>query len=217
MNHLSHARLALHDPWLLAGTQLPDWLGACDRRARVCRDLVDEAAASGARPDRALARGVQMHLDDDRWFHGTLAFEEVNRELTQRIRDAFPEHRRLRASFIGHVLLEMLLDAHLMETWPGILDRYYTALHALDVMQVQQRAAALCRSKADRLHVLIQRFRTTEFLRGYVDDEGVVRRLDGLLARVRQPPLPPGFAALVPASRSFVRARAHALLTPPPA
>ena len=34
VNYLAHALTVLHDPWLVAGTSLPDWLRVVDRRAR---------------------------------------------------------------------------------------------------------------------------------------------------------------------------------------
>lgn len=215
MNFLSHGRNALHDPWLLAGTQLPDWLSASDRRSRLVRERVLAAVAHDDGPTRMLAAGVRAHLDDDVWFHGSAAFFEVNGELTRRIRARFSEDRRLRASFLGHVLLEVLLDAHLMERHSGMIDRYYEVLAQVDGERVRALASAWTTEPPRRLGELIERFRRSEFLRGYASDEGVVLRLDGLLSRVRQPMLPPGFVELLPSARRLVYERADDLLTPP--
>src|SRR5690606_21605874 len=69
MNYLSHGHAYLDDdPWILAGTSLPDWLAAADRRCRVREEQATALAAEGGRLG-ALARGVLAHLEDDRWFH----------------------------------------------------------------------------------------------------------------------------------------------------
>ena len=80
------------------------------------------------------------HLHDDRWFHSNPAFDDVTGELTRRIRAAFPEHRRMRASFIAHILLEMLLDASLDQRGRVTFDAYY-ALERMceDAWRWQQR------------------------------------------------------------------------------
>lgn len=214
MNYLSHGRAFLSDdPWVLAGTSLPDWLAAVDRRCRV------SAAEAEARRDEdgvvgALARGVLAHLEDDRWFHANLAFEESTRELTLRIRAAFPEERRLRASFVAHILLEMLLDAALDRRGRVTFDAYYDALSYVRADELQEAAARLTNRPSGSLAAGFRLFTNARFLYGYRDDEALFRRLQGILSRTRQPPLPAGFLALLPAARALVDERMTELLTP---
>lgn len=214
MNYLSHGRAFLDDdPWIVAGTSLPDWLGAVDRRCRVVAARAEELAA-GEGTAAALARGVLAHLEDDRWFHANPAFEQTTGELTQRIRAAFPEHRRLRASFVAHILLEMLLDAALDRRGRVTFDAYYGALEAIGGAELERLAAALTTRPTANLSLGFRMFTNVRFLYGYRDDEALLRRLQGILSRVRQPPLPAGFLALVPAARALVDERAEQLLTP---
>lgn len=214
MNYLSHARAFLSDdPWVLAGTSLPDWLGAVDRRCRVVAANA-EACCDDDGVVGALARGVLAHLEDDRWFHANPIFEESTRELTLRIRGAFPEERRLRASFVAHILLEMLLDAALDRRRRVTFDAYYSALERIGAEELERAAAMLTNRPSEKLAVGFRLFTNVRFLYGYRDDEALLRRLQGIVTRLKLPPLPEGFLALLPDARTFVDERMSELLTP---
>lgn len=214
MNYLSHGRDYLaDDPWIVAGTSLPDWLGAADRRCRVVSERA-EALRSTAGPLGALARGVLVHLADDRWFHSNPCFDEVTGEITRRIRAAYPEHRRLRASFIAHILLEMLLDASLDRRGRVTFDAYYAALEHIAPEELQRCAAELTNRPSEALSMGLRFFQRARFLYGYRDDDALLRRLQGTLTRVRQPALPETFRELLPDARRLVHERAEELLTP---
>lgn len=214
MNYLSHGRAFLDDdPWIVAGTSLPDWLGAADRRCRIVAARAEELSREGG-PLGALARGVVQHLHDDRWFHSNPAFERVTGELTLRIRAAYPEHRRLRASFLAHIVLEMLLDASLDKQGPVTFDAYYGVLDAIGGDALQLLAARLTNRPSAHLAMGLRFFKDARFLFGYRDDDALVRRLNGIAVRVRQPALPDDFVALLPDARALVEQHAEELLTP---
>ncbi len=214
MNYLSHGRHYLHgDPWIVAGTSLPDWLGAVDRRCRIVPARAEEQSAAPG-PLGALARGVLAHLADDRWFHSNACFDEVTGELTRRIRAAYPEHRRLRASFIAHILLEMLLDASLDRRGQVTFDAYYAALEHIAPDELQRCAVELTNRPSEDLSRGLRFFRRVRFLYGYRDDDALLRRLTGTLTRARQPALPGTFHELLPGARRLVHERAEELLTP---
>lgn len=215
MNYLCHARAHLGgDAWAVAGTSLPDWLAASDRRSRVKKERAEEMAREDG-PRGAVARGVLDHLHDDRWFHSTAAFDEVTSELTARIREAFPGRRRLRASFLGHVMMEMLLDAWLDEHRPGAMETFYGHVDELDAELVFDVAIELCPRPPARLPHLLPMFSRARFLLGYREDRALVRRLDGLCGRVGLERLPDDFVRVVHGARQLVRARAHDLLAEP--
>lgn len=214
MNYLCHARDHLDQTWGIAGTSLPDWLSAADRRSRVdparAREL---AAGDGVSAD--VARAVLVHLEDDLWFHTTAAFDEVTQAITVQIRERFPGRPRLRASFFGHVMMEMLLDAVLEERRPGAMERFYARVDEIDASKLHEIAVALCPRPPQRLGSLLPLFSRARFLFGYREDSALVRRLGGLCHRIGLPELPEGFVDVVPASRALVRARADDLLSPP--
>lgn len=220
MNYLSHGRDHVDEPYALAGTALPDWLRVLSRRARLRAGLLPATGDSDRSPEAQLGRGVRAHLEDDRWFHASEAFERVSADVTDEIRRRYPgpfgapRPRFIRASFYGHIVPELLLDAALMEQRPDFVDRYYASLAQVDAGRVVAFVADRLGRAPARLDKLIDDFRRLPFLRTYVDDAALTRRLGEVTRRVGLPPLPDGFAALVGWARVLVRENAHALLTP---
>src|SRR6478672_2111985 len=138
MNYLAHGWRFASEPYVLAGTAAPDWLSVIDRkirlRSRTAAEFIDDADDVLS----AVARGVVQHHADDAWFHATLAFNELSLAFAVEIRDALPGDEGFRPSFLGHILVELLLDAALAEENPARLDAYYVALTALDAEATQQ-------------------------------------------------------------------------------
>jgi len=211
MNYLSHARDFLDRPWGLVGTALPDWLRVVDRRARIPPWRLD--GDPGGRRGEIL-RGLRAHYEDDAWFHATPAFREVTGAIARRIRAVHPDRpdRRMRASFYAHLMTEMLLDRHLERTRPGSADRFHEALASLDPAAIADETRALVVLDRDRFERLVTRFRGYRLFDDYADDARLVARLDDVGRRVRQPPLPSGFARTVAFARPLVAARAGELL-----
>ena len=118
MNYFAHARRFLDDPYMVAGTAVPDWLNVVDRRVRTrsksAAPLVHDADPYLA----AVARGVVQHHHDDAWFHQTAIFTRLNLHFTVEIRDRLEHEAGLRPSFLGHILVELLLDAELIHDEP---------------------------------------------------------------------------------------------------
>jgi hypothetical protein len=212
MNYFAHGRQFVADPYFLAGTAVPDWLNAVDRRCRV-RSRQAAAFADDSDPClRQLARGIVRHHADDRWFHQTPAFAQLSLELTVTVRDHLAGDRGFRPSFLGHILVEMLLDADLIAADPAQLERYYRAFAALDPSRVAAGVQCLGRFDASRLVEWIPRFCGERFLFDYLEDAKLLGRLNRVMARVRLPDLPATFADLLPAARRRVRERATELL-----
>jgi len=207
MNYLAHGYRFLDRPRFVAGTALPDWLSASDRRSRLRR-----AAVEGIEGD--LAAGVRRHMDDDAWFHSTEAFQRSEADLTEMVRCAHRDEPRQRAWFFGHVLVEMLLDAWLIEQDPSRLNDYYDALSAADLGGVREESAPWLTQPAERLDWFMDLFIESRFLEGYRTDEGLLLRLNGVARRVGLPSLSPRTLTLLPEARSLVFDRAPALLDP---
>jgi hypothetical protein len=212
VNFLAHGFRHVGDPWLVAGTALPDWLRMLDRRSRLRPDDVaprqDDADARVA----SLARGVLRHFDDDRRFHGSAAFAQTRRAVADLLRSALPESEGHRPSFVAHVLLEIQLDASLDAASPGVLDAYYAALASLDPDDVDEVVRRVDPDRPARLPDLLRRFVDERFVEEYRDPALLLRRLDRVVRRVRQPPLPERLVEALPATRALVDARREQLL-----
>jgi hypothetical protein len=232
MNYLAHGWRFVADPYFLAGTAAPDWLSVMDRRVRLRSRRAAEYCESDDPLLAAVARGVVQHHADDGWFHATPAFNELNLAFAVEIRAALPGDEGFRPSFLGHILVELLLDAALAEEQPRRLEAYYGALAeidpaavecAIDVLATRRtsvpagsdggRAGPLTMRSVSRL---IPRFLSERFLYDYLDDAKLLTRLNHVMRRVSLPQLPQSLVDLFPSMRRRVRERKAELLTPFP-
>jgi hypothetical protein len=212
MNYFAHGLPHVDNPYLLAGTAVPDWLNVADRgvrvRSRQAAPFVDHAEEPLAR----LARGIVQHHRDDAWFHETAAFQELCWQFTSLVKQALPEDEGFRPSFLGHILVEILLDAELIRRQPARLEEYYRALESIDGLVVQTAVNRMAARPTDRLALLVPLFCRERFLWDYLDDGKLLGRLNQVMRRVRLPLLPEALIDLFPSAREVVQARREELL-----
>jgi hypothetical protein len=217
MNYLAHARLVVAsgaDPYELAGVAVPDWLGVTARRTK-CRSR-DAAPFLDAADTRlaALAVGVCRHHHDDGWFHDSPAFGRLSLAFAKTIRESLGESTSLRPWFLGHILVELLLDDELARREAGLLDRYYHAIAQVDGSWVERTLRRMTGRDVGGLAAFIERFAAVQFLRDYRDDGRLVMRLNQVMQRVGLSDLPPAFTQLLAGFRVEVSASYDALLSP---
>jgi hypothetical protein len=218
VNYFAHAL-----PWLdesayqIAGTAVPDWLAVCDRSVRVRRKSVAPWLADSEPIQADVARGTMQHLVDDARFHESRAFAELNLALTVQVRDFLDGERGFRPSLLGHLLVEVLLDAELVARHPAELERYYRRLDEADPAVVQRAVVRMARGSTERLAPFIVLFRRERILSDYAEDGKLIRRVNQVMRRVRCEPLPVEFGQLLPAMRRQVTARSAELLEGIPA
>jgi hypothetical protein len=214
MNYLAHSLECLDDPYQVAGAAVPDWL--CLTRPRLrCRSRHARPWVEHDDPTTAsIARGVVRHHADDDWFHQTAAFGDVSLELARRIRRVTGDDDGMRPSFLGHILLELLLDSTIHASEPAVLDRYYEALAEVDAAAVAAAVGAMAEVDAAQLAAIIDKFCELRFLYDYADDDRLLFRLNQVMRRVRLPELPARFTTILPGARILVAEHRDALLTP---
>lgn len=211
MNYLAHGYRFVDDPYFVAGTALPDWMSVLDRRNRA-RSQAAHAWIDSSEPHMAaFARGVMQHHEDDRWFHQTEPFARLSTTFAVELRELVLQGHQ--AGFLGHIAVELLLDAVLIEDVPERLDAYYNALSQLDPEQVQAAANRLLPRPVERLSLLVPRFIAERFLADYIDDSLLWRRLNHVMRRVGLEPLPAAVIDWLASARPRVRAAAGSLLT----
>jgi hypothetical protein len=211
VNYLAHAVDVLDDPWLVAGTSLPDWLRAVDRKARVRPESLALIEVVPASEEARVKAGALKHHDDDLRFHTHDAFEALTHDAVHAIRALSPDPR-LRASALGHIVVEMLLDAIVEERRPGSTARYYEAIEQLDADELARIIARFTGRDVPGFARLFPRFVQARFLFAYASDDGVVDALEGVAWRTGMPPPPDGTAAVVRGLRPRVREAAATLL-----
>src|SRR5436190_5398614 len=212
MNYLAHGWRFAEQPYLLAGTAVPDWLSVVDRKMRARGRTAALFLEHEHQPLAELARGIVQHHHDDDWFHQTTAFNELSLAFTMQIRDVLPADDGFRPSFLGHILVELLLDATLTEEEPARLDRYYAALSQADPAFLQAAINRLSTRQSDKVAYLVTRFLQERFLYDYLEDGKLLVRLNHVIKCVGLPQLPGDLKMLFPAMREAVRNRRHELL-----
>lgn len=215
MNYFCHGRHFVADPYFLAGTAIPDWLNVVDRKVRV---RSKRAALYTDDPDpqlRSIAQGVVQHHRDDAWFHETTAFAELCWRMTVRVRDSLPADEDFRPSFLGHILVEILLDAALIADDAGGLEAYYQAIARVDPAVVQAAVNRMSGGTVNRLALMISGFCRERFLSDYAEDAKLLYRLNQVMRRVGLAPLPSEFCDLLREARPLVAARRDELLLAP--
>ena len=118
----------------------------------------------------------------------------------------------MRPSFLGHILVELLLDSELIRVAPEQLTAYYRALDALDVELVGWTVNQIATRRVENLSRLIPRFSTERFLYDYAEDAKLLFRLNNVMQRVKLPPLPDDLCLWFPEARQQVRGRVSQLL-----
>lgn len=214
MNYFAHAIRFLDRPWFLAGTAVPDWLSAADRRVRLRHKQVEPWCQHAEHPVAELAAGIRQHLDDDGWFHATRGFAEVTAELAGRFRAAVGTGDGFRCGFLGHIVTEMLIDAVLIDDDPDLLQEYHAALAAVDPRTVETLINRMSAVPTDRLAGFIQLFQQERILEDYRDSARLAWRLNQVLRRVKLVPLPASAIRVLEEGRSLIRERLADLLPP---
>ncbi len=215
MNYLSHAYKHLHDPYFVAGTSLPDWMSVIDRRNRA-RSKSAELVMDHPDPRvAALARGVIQHHHDDRWFHQSQKFSDLCSQFSVELRELVNDESGHQAGFVGHIVVELLLDSVLMENNSAYLDGYYAAIESLNLQIVQEAANLVCSKPVETLTVIIPRFTKERFLSDYPNDTQLCRRLNQVMRRVSLPVLPEVVVDWLATARIRVAQVASELLTEP--
>ncbi|MHC4402299.1 MAG: hypothetical protein ACYTG0_21755 [Planctomycetota bacterium] len=212
MNYFTHALPFLDDPYFAAGSGVPDWLSVVDRQVRVRAKHAEPFVEETDGPTAAIARGVVQHVRDDARFHGTRAFSELSLALAGTVRRALNEESGYRPSFLGHLLVELLLDASLIAENPPRLDAYYQAIESVDGRLVEEVVNRMAPRPTRRLVWLISRFCRERILWDYLEDAKLHVRLNQVMRRVGFAPLPDDFRDVLPAARERVdRAKADLL------
>jgi hypothetical protein len=212
MNYLAHALPLLDRPYFAAGAGVPDWLMVADRRVRLRMKYVEPFLADADPVVAAVAGGVRRHLDEDARFHNTRAFAELSWQMTVMARDALRDLDGLRPSFLGHLLVEILLDAALTAENPRFLERYYRVLEQIDPGLVQAAVNRMAPRPTERLAMMIAEFRRQRVLWDYLEDDKLLMRLNQIMHRVKLPPLPDEFTEIFPTARRMVGERKSELL-----
>ena len=212
MNYFAHACPFLEDAYFVAGACVPDWLSVVDRRVRVRMLRAQRLATDADGQTASLARGIVQHLRDDARFHASRAFAELALQLTIAARDRLGADAGFRPSFLGHILVEVLLDATLIADDPQRLETYYRRIASVDGRRVEEAVNQMANRPTEHLAWMIARFCGERILWDYLEDGKLLGRLNQVMRRATLSPLPDDFQELFPEARREVAGRRAELL-----
>jgi len=217
MNYFAHALPFLDRPYLAVATGVPDMLMVVERHVRVRSKHVLPFVDHPDPVQSTVARGMLQHFRDDVVFHGTRAFAELNVSLSAAIRDVLGGESSMRSRFLGHLLVEVFLDAALAARWPKRLEAYYHALAVIDADAIQAALNRMSPRPSVHLAAMIRAIGRERFLWDYLNDGRLMVRLNQVLRRVGLDPLPPEFEPFLAVARRQVAGRQNELLSGIPA
>ena len=164
------------------------------------------------RPTASVARGVIQHIRDDARFHQTRAFAELSLELSAMVRDVPGEESDFRPAFLGHLLVEVLLDAALIAEDTARLEAYYRTIASVDPGEVEDAVNRIAPKRTTRLALMISRFSEARILWDYLEDAKLWKRLNQVMRRAKLAPVPESFLDLLPEARRRVDRRKAELI-----
>lgn len=212
MNYFAHGFPFVDQPYFLAGTALPDWLGVADRRIRLPPNKLIGRVDDEGSDFSQIVHGVLRHHEDDACFHVNPAFSRLCADFRARIQHLGAPLDDHVSGLVAHILVELLLDAALIEDDPSLLDRYYRAVGDVDPARVAMVVQRVSGREASRLVRFIEIFREEEFLRDYLDDERLRYRLGQIVSRIGGACLPAELSGLLPRMRRQVKSERRTLL-----
>ncbi|MEW4489078.1 hypothetical protein AB1L42_13435 [Thalassoglobus sp. JC818] len=217
MNYFTHAVPFLGSDLYVVGTCIPDMLAVVDRRARlrlkaVDRRIEDVDQSVEGDSEQELLNGIRQHLLDDRWFHGTEGFYSVTAQLGEGFRSVLPDGDSWRCGFLGHLVMELLLDDVLIQLDRSRLEEFYQSFHRVDHAYVQTVVSNVATREVPDLARFLGLFLNERFLDDYAKDERLHFRLNQVMKRVKLEPLPAAVLPVLEFGRSVVRENVDALL-----
>jgi hypothetical protein len=126
---------------------------------------------------------IQHHVDDDA-FHQNETFILTSATLSVALRAIHGRDSSIRSGFLGHIIIELLLDDTLSQSNPSLLQEYYKTVDSLDRDLVSKAASLAVGRHVVGLEKWIDRFVEERFLEDYSDDRRLLRRLNQIMKRV---------------------------------
>jgi hypothetical protein len=135
--------------------------------------------------------GYQQHFAADAQFHNSELFEKHSKRLRKEFEDQGLNQPGIRLFFVGHVLLEMLLDRHIVKTRRGIADMFYDQLNLVIYSDIESFFMAAGDTIPEKFLEFFERFKDSKYLYSYAENEGMFYALNRLLRRTGQPEFEP--------------------------
>jgi hypothetical protein len=138
--------------------------------------------------------------------------ETVAQNSIQPAEMSAPQAQGLWASFLGHLLCELLLDAALAAENPHRVTDYYHVMDKIDPSVIESAVNRMAPRTVGHLAFFIGEFRRARILWDYLEDGKLMERLNQVMRCVDLPLLPDVFATILPEARLLVAERKRELM-----
>jgi hypothetical protein len=188
MNFLSHFYLHSNpsDNSFTVGLTVPDLLGFHSNRVRVTEIFLSQAFEKSLNDhEKSCLSGMMIHLKVDKWFHRGDFFKEHTVFLKENYLkitgyEDIPHH-------VCHILLEILLDRHLLFRIPDLADRFYASYKSFDFEILTRVFSELKNFDTEKFMTLTTNVANSTFLNDYIYPEKIIQALERVTKRVGFP------------------------------
>ncbi|MEW6360098.1 MAG: hypothetical protein AB1696_27430 [Planctomycetota bacterium] len=206
MNFLSHVAVVepVRDSLVIAGAVLPDLLRHVGLRHHRAPDT-DGGLSEDA---RRVLQGIKYHVDADAFFHYCPWFGQTLKGLQQSMAaEGNPLANHWSRWLLPHVLIEIVLDAHIAEVRPDLPRVLYDSLQDFARHECCPEVCELYEADPDRLRELIGILIGHRRVESYNTTAGVADALRRVLARGRKKVLSAADERLLDSPIAWLRER----------
>jgi len=185
MNYLTHFLIdgKQDRPYYNFGLILPDMVGVAKRGWKPAHTEALEASTGNT---KEIWLGYQQHIARDALFHNTHLFSYNTKRIRKELEQAGLAQEGVRLFFVAHVLLEILIDRHIIKTRRYVADRFYDTLAQIEEPEIRTFFDASGTEMPERFLEFFGKFQTSRYLYGYADDDGIYFSINRLLHRTKQ-------------------------------
>lgn len=189
MNLVAHYHLDrdLVNSFFTVGAATPDLLSIYNSHLRIKeRHLKKLSEDERGRITPPFLAGLQRHFFADGVFHTSPLFTRETKHISNMLEAYFPDLEIQRKFFIGHILLELMIDKVLINLHPGILESYYGHFESLLPFRDIKRSLEIAVGhELPNYEAYLKRFLRRKFLYHYADPQHIAWILRRILRRVR--------------------------------
>jgi len=135
--------------------------------------------------------GYKQHIAVDAMFHNSALFVKHSKRLRKELEGQGFNQPGIRLFFVGHVLLEMLLDRHILKTRKDIADQFYEQLNLVREPDIESFFETAGTQIPERFLEFFGKFKNSRYLYSYTNSSGIFFAINRLLARTGQPGFDP--------------------------
>ncbi|TYR35929.1 hypothetical protein FXV77_10800 [Sphingobacterium phlebotomi] len=184
MNFLSHYYFERYSPnsERVLGSLLPDLLKNVDKRYNFHPQRFEETLF--AHPKTMwISEGWYRHIEVDRLFHTSGFFVNHTHALRKKL-EPVVVHLPIRASFLAHIALELLLDHLLLDHGLVNPNRLYEHLRNVQTATIGKYLLTIGEVDVERFLVFYERFLVSRYILEYADIRNLAYALFNICKRV---------------------------------